>query len=296
MSAKSYLPCSASKAVVAALIKEGQTIIATRNMEQRPFSSKAAEKTSPIHEALFDKPPSDDELAERFRPFYESGTPVILRNAFDSMQKWQDLDFLLEKVGPDHVCDVEMGSYNSGNRLSIPFIQYVEYLRLCLEKTGDTKSEDLPNEHIVYLAQNDLPEGLREHVNIPSICTDTSIGEGRLYNTMLWMGPAGTMSPLHFDPLDNFLMQAVGKKRVFLLPSDTNQTSLYKGEKFGQQPNTSSVDVENPDIHIFPLFASVLPSVISGELRPNDALFIPAKWWHAVKSLDFSISVNAWWR
>ena len=39
-----------------------------------------------------------------------------------------------------------------------------------------------------------------------------------------------------------------------------------------------------------------IPTIYETVLYPGDVLFIPAKWWHAVRSLDTSISVNAWWR
>ena len=241
--------------------------------------------------------PSDEQLSDAYRPFYEQNQPVIFRGVLSqsvAVDKWTDLDYLSERVDPEYVCDVEAGAYNKGEKLSISFDQYVEYIRLW--KSMYKEGEVTPEEHLLYLAQNDLPAGLLADVPIPKVCSDPSFGAGKLYNTMLWMGPAATLSPLHYDPMDNFLMQIVGRKQVVLLSKETDSSTLYTGENHGQQYNTSAVDVNSPDLDKFPLFKDTQKKVSSGSLFPGDMLYIPAKWWHSVKSLDYSISVNAWWR
>jgi ribosomal protein L16 Arg81 hydroxylase len=30
-------------------------------------------------------------------------------------------------------------------------------------------------------------------------------------------------------------------------------------------------------------------------VEPGDALYIPSRWWHQVRSLDLSVSFNIWW-
>jgi hypothetical protein len=30
-------------------------------------------------------------------------------------------------------------------------------------------------------------------------------------------------------------------------------------------------------------------------LGPGDAMYLPSRWWHQVRSLDLSLSVNFWW-
>lgn len=41
-------------------------------------------------------------------------------------------------------------------------------------------------------------------------------GRGDAYATNAWIGPPGTVSPLHRDPTDNLLAQLYGEKRVLL--------------------------------------------------------------------------------
>ena len=100
----------------------------------------------------------------------------------------------------------------------------------------------------------------------------------------------------------------LGRKTVRLISKTVDSQKLYTGVAFGQQNNTSAVDIEaieaggakgKSELERFPMVQELLEergSTLAGELFPGDVLYIPAKWWHHVRSLDFSISVNAWWR
>ena len=52
----------------------------------------------------------------------------------------------------------------------------------------------------------------------------------------------------------------------------------------------SDVDVSVPNLTSYPRFAEA-PKPLSLLLTPGSALFLPAGWWHAVTSLDVSISL-----
>jgi Cupin-like domain len=238
-------------------------------------------------------------IADQLRDFYTNQAPVILRGMsshFPAVTKWIDYNYLLQRIGAQALCDVEIGPYNQGEKVTIPFGQYVEYLELAAEQHNSP--QQINPEHLLYLAQNDLPQELLSDIEIPSFCSDgkLSIGQGKLYSTMLWMGPAGCTSPLHFDPMDNIFIQIIGRKKVFLINKEIDFTLLYSGQKFGQQKNTSAIrDIDTQDFSNFPNFQNVAEIQVA-ELNPGDGLFIPSKWWHSLKSLDFCISVNTWWR
>eukprot|EP00057_Strongylocentrotus_purpuratus_P009188 XP_011663662.1 PREDICTED: lysine-specific demethylase 8 [Strongylocentrotus purpuratus] len=106
-----------------------------------------------------------------------------------------------------------------------------------------------------------------------------------------WFGPAGTVSPLHFDPKHNLLCQVVGKKYIRLYSKDSTPL-LYQHE--GLLSNTSQVDVENIDDEAFPLFkqAPYQECILS----EGEMLYIPPQCWHYVRSLSPSFSVSFWWR
>jgi len=195
------------------------------------------------------------------------------------------------------------GSYSNPNmeRPEITFGDYIQYMTMFQERYGEEgigREEDEPNsEELVYLAQNDLLSPLYKDFELPQLCRDPSfnVGNGSLYSTMLWFGPRGCVSPLHFDPLDNLLMQFVGRKQVILFSNDDDANAWHYAGHDRQQFNTSPVDVTNPDLDEFPLFANA-PVAIECQIEPGDIVYIPSKFWHHVTSFDTSISVNTWWR
>jgi lysine-specific demethylase 8 len=287
-----------------------------------------SQKTEAIDTVELSPLSTQTEIANVLRPHFEDQKPVLLKgiNAnHDAITNWKNLDYLIAAVGEDTHCTVEIGgSYSNADmeRPDICFGDYIQYMKLFQERyesnADDEKVKvDQPNrKELVYLAQNDLFDPLRKDFTLPSLCSDPSfnVGKGSLYSTMFWFGPRGCISPLHYDPLDNLLMQFVGKKKVILFPAisastctenvnnaiggattDANTNLWHYAGHNGQQYNTSPIDLLNPDFEKFPLFVNA-PTAICCDLEPGDICFIPQRWWHHVTSLDTSISVNAWWR
>ncbi len=133
--------------------------------------------------------------------------------------------------------------------------------------------------------------GVPSPLMIPDIL---SLGIRRhLDHCMVWIGSAGNITPLHCDPWQGFLGQAVGRKRAFLFPPGT-LFNLYHKSFFCRDYNARSPtllpdDFRDADLQEFPLLASA--TRWEAVLEPGDALFIPSCWWHQVHSLDDSVSV-----
>ncbi|WP_343732939.1 cupin-like domain-containing protein [Duganella sp.] len=107
-----------------------------------------------------------------------------------------------------------------------------------------------------------------------------------------WIGPAGTVTPLHCDYDDNIFAQIWGTKRIILSPPHHDEF-LYVREAsamlFG-----SPFDPESPDYGQFPLARQA--SMIEVTVHPGDMLYVPAGWYHQVRALTFSLSSNRWAR
>jgi hypothetical protein len=107
-----------------------------------------------------------------------------------------------------------------------------------------------------------------------------------------WVGPAGTVTPLHCDYDDNIFAQIWGSKRIFLAPPHHDEF-LYPKEAnailFG-----SPFDPEAPDYDRFPLARQA--SLIEVMVHPGDMLYVPAGWYHQIRALTFSLSSNRWAR
>ncbi|SHN44099.1 Cupin-like domain-containing protein [Duganella sacchari] len=107
-----------------------------------------------------------------------------------------------------------------------------------------------------------------------------------------WIGPAGTVTPLHCDYDDNIFAQIWGTKRIFLSPPHHDEF-IYPREAnpilFG-----SPFDPEAPDYTQFPLARQA--TMIEVIVHPGDMLYVPAGWYHQVRALTFSLSSNRWAR
>ncbi len=130
--------------------------------------------------------------------------------------------------------------------------------------------------------RNPAFDPLRQELGAPPDIVDASSGADGAVK--LWIGPRGTITPLHFDLHSILFGQIHGRKRFLLIPP-FDGPKLYVRRRF-----YSAVDPDKPDLSRFPLFARA--SVTELVVAPGDLLFLPAGWWHGVKSLDVSISAT----
>jgi hypothetical protein len=102
------------------------------------------------------------------------------------------------------------------------------------------------------------------------------VGDGR---PRAWVGPAGTITPTHHDQSSAWLVQLVGRKRLYL--ASPLETALA-GSAVGLYNAVDPRDPAGP--------ADVRWHEI--DLGPGDAVLTPAGWWHHVEALEPSISVS----
>ena len=101
----------------------------------------------------------------------------------------------------------------------------------------------------------------------------------------------------HYDLMENIGFVVAGRRRFTLFPPD-QLANLYPGpfELTPAGTPISLVDLENPDLELFPRFAEAAAAALGAELAPGDAVYIPFHWWHAVDSLEpVNLFVNYWW-
>lgn len=94
----------------------------------------------------------------------------------------------------------------------------------------------------------------------------------------------GGRTRLHADPWqsDACLCQATGDKRVIMFPPEASE--LLTAEE-------AVVDLDDPDDSAFPRWRDAQPG-FDEVLRPGDAVFIPAGWYHTAIALADSVSIT----
>lgn len=232
--------------------------------------------------------------AEFARDYFRGNRPLVIRGAVDhwpALRRWNRAYF--EARFGDRTVPVD---YSPDG-----FMTYT-----ALGREGNTGRAEMPFRQAA--AEIHAPAGRRcylRNVSVPELFPElladfdppALIGDPeRITMNHFWYGAPGCVTALHFDWTSNFLVQVSGRKQVTLYaPSQTPY--LYPA---GDGPagwidlrEHSLLDIERPDYERFPLFRKARP--LGAVLEPGDMLWLPPNWWHQMKSLDVSISLNFWW-
>lgn len=138
-----------------------------------------------------------------------------------------------------------------------------------------------------YMGNNILPAQLLQQIQYPPYF-DTSL----FIPPRIWIGPKGTLTPLHRDDTDNLFAQVWGQKK-FTLAAPHHREALGtwstapKGGLDGCDFNPDA-----PDYERFPEAREV--TFLRVTLEAGDLLFLPEGWFHQVESVSTSLSVNFW--
>lgn len=105
---------------------------------------------------------------------------------------------------------------------------------------------------------------------------------------LLFANKKGTVVRMHYDSANNVHFNLSGRKTFCLLPPG-NGDALGEGED-GYGPGFSGMNPFDTDP------SHVAPGLLAGAafvtLEPNDCLYVPKDWWHAVHYLEDCISVT----
>jgi hypothetical protein len=225
-------------------------------------------------------PPTPEEFEARW---VRTSTPVIIQGLMDTWpaRRLWSLDYFDQRFGKRLVTAgttrdgmLEMSDEKGVHQVEIEFGQYVEQLR-----RGRVDC------YVLSPVDERLPELLDD------VVAPEAARRARWHAVRLWFGAGGTCSPLHRDWPENLFGQVLGHKRVIMVHRKETPR-VYRRPFWSGVPNFSRLDAEHPDYDRFPRFRDV--SRLEFEVGPGDVLYIPRMWWHQVRSLDTSASINFW--
>lgn len=242
-------------------------------------------KNIPIHSL---GPQGDVTIEGLYKFCVKQNKPLIFTGLFDALpelHEWSSTR-LRQLLGNRHVMVnvSETGLFNRSQMQAMPFQDYVDYLESPAHEKKDIR----------YMQQQSISGGLANGC-FPElsalVAIDKYFPEHAIWEQNLWFGPAGCNTGLHFDIPRNFFMQIQGRKKFFIIPSNS-RNNLYAHPAMSPRPNFSRVDLTSDFESEFPLAAQVERYEVI--LEPGSMLYLPECWWHQVQSLDNSLSVNIW--
>ena len=224
---------------------------------------------------------SRDEFFERY---VRGCRPVVLTDLardWPAMKLWSFAEFkrrygaltVQVQAGRDSDADFELNKVQ--HRRDTNFAAFVDRILTSTETNDEylTANNEL-------LRRSEFSGLLDEVGPLPDFC----IQSGLRQSAFLWVGPAGTKTPLHHDTVMLFHTQVVGRKR-WRFVSPLSGPNLYNDYDV-----YSPVNFETLDLQRFPDAAKV--KVLDVVVEPGETIFLPLAWWHQVTSLDKCISLS----
>ncbi|KAJ8906615.1 hypothetical protein NDN08_003108 [Rhodosorus marinus] len=114
----------------------------------------------------------------------------------------------------------------------------------------------------------------------------------------VWMSTAGSVSALHYDDADSFLVQIRGTKRViFVKPDDLDKLACFPvGHPLGRRSRIDITEGDtfggNSSARHASFWREADSRCLSVLLHPGDILFFPARWAHYIESVTASVSLT----
>lgn len=260
------------------------------DMNQRyPTPSRPSEEVSagqPVLRNIERRPRKELSVDSFRRDYLPHGIPLIIS---DALEDWPLFNMSLEE-SLLHFAKLQ-GITRHGDYAQKTFSTEREFRSTSMSDfiaSLDKPASKGPNgEPPAYMGNNILPAQLLEQIKYPPYFDQSLFIAPRI-----WIGPKGTLTPLHRDDTDNLFAQVWGQKSFILAaphhrPALGTWSTAPKGGLDGCDFNPDA-----PDFQRFPLARDV--TFLRITLQAGDLLFLPEGWFHQVESVSTSLSVNFW--
>jgi hypothetical protein len=243
-------------------------------------------------------PEVNASASERILAYRNQRTPFVIRGA---LAGWPALDrWTVEYLGnryADKLVKVQQLDPDGVTRYQLESLKEVRFADFI-----DAVSTVPPRERWYLVIGNiQSSPGLLSRFSapvFPELASDlelpTIADPKTLFEINLWVGCTGATSNLHFDPHDNCLCQVRGHKDLLLFAPDQERYLYMPSPRGTTNPLHSAVDPVRPNFERFPEFTKAAYSTC--RLDPGDLVYLPAGHFHHVRSSEFNVAVNFWWR
>nr|XP_002126999.2 jmjC domain-containing protein 5-like [Ciona intestinalis] len=221
---------------------------------------------------------------ELFDNYVSPGKPVLFKGAakkFPSYYNWKNDTYLKEKYGS---WEAKVETIKKGYMEREPTMMNL------------SKFIDIYKTESVYLVDTITPpEPITGDVFVPRPVLCKAFLDN-LVSIVLWFSSGGTRPVLHNDAFENINCLYDGEKEFVLV--DKKHKDLVPIDH--PSPNSphlgySSVDTEQVDMYKYPSLTKV--PWYKANMETGDCLFLPARWYHHVHSLNSrNLAINLWWK
>jgi LPS sulfotransferase NodH len=216
--------------------------------------------------------------------YYAANKPVVMTGLSDSwpaLKLWT-ADYLKAAIGDAEVeimasreadprCDMNLQQHRS-------VVRFGEYVDKVFGGGATNDYYLVANNHFFRRPQC---RRLLDDLTVFEEYLDPAALDDRCF---LWLGPGGTVTPLHHDACNIMMAQVSGRKHFHIVPAEQWQY-LYNTTSYW-----SDVDCEKPDFLRWPQFRHA--TVIELTLEPGEVMFMPVGWWHHVRTLEPSAMIS----
>lgn len=212
--------------------------------------------------------------------YYAASRPVVIEGALEgwpAVARWTP-DYLKRKVGKARI---EYQAGRDGNpdfeldkdrhKIAGPFDAFIDAISRPGNDAYLTAYNSASNRAALKVLERDLGQ-------LDAYLTDAP--------GMIWIGPGGTFTPLHFDLTNNLIAQVTGTKELLLAPAAETPRLYNRRHVFSDVHDLADA----ARLAAYPLAKEVRPLAVT--LNPGDALYVPVGWWHQVRARDFSVTLT----
>jgi len=270
--------------------RHGGAVVEKVDMNKRyptpPRFSETLTARLPIQRTVERRPRSELSVEEFESRYLPKGVPVIIS---DALQDWP-LFKLSREESLVHFAQLQ-GITRHGDYVKKTFSTERDFRSTSMAEfiasLDAPATQNADGEPPAYMGNNILPAQLMEQIKYPPYFDPSLFIPPRI-----WIGPKGTLTPLHRDDTDNLFAQVWGQK-TFTLAAPHHREALGTWSTAPQGGlDGCDFNPDAPDYQRFPKAAAV--TFMRVTLEAGDLLFLPEGWFHQVESVSTSLSVNFW--